>query len=168
MVKYVRRNERIAAATVRLIGPEGEQLGIFPRDLALRKAIEFELDLVEVAPQAKPPVCRIMDFAKFRYEQEKRERELKKHQKNVQLKEVRFSPRIGPHDFDVKLKHVKDFLEKGHKVRVRMWFRGREIAHKDLGKKVIEKLIKDIEKFGKIDREPHFLGKALVLTLGPK
>ena len=150
------------------IGRKGEQLGIFPKDLALKKAGEFDLDLVEVAPQAKPPVCRIMDFAKFRYEQEKREREVKKHQKHAQLKEVRISPRIGTHDYEVKLKHIKEFLEKGHKVRVRMWFRGREIAHKEVGKRVIEKLVQDVEKFGKIDREPHFLGKALVLTLGPK
>jgi len=167
-VKYVRVNERIFAKTLRIIGPEGEQLGIFPKELALKKADEADLDLVEVAPQAQPPVCRIMDFSKYRYEQEKREREVKKHQKQVQLKEIRVSPRIDIHDYEVKLKHVKEFLEKGHKVRIRMLFRGREMAHKDLGHKVIEKLVQDIEKIGKIDKEPIMLGKALMMVLGPK
>jgi translation initiation factor IF-3 len=167
-VKYVRVNEKIFAKTVRLIGDDGSQSGIFPRDLAMKKAEEADLDLVEVAPGAKPPVCRIMDFAKYRYEQEKRERELKKHQKHAQLKEIRISPRIDNHDYEVKLKHIREFLAKGNKVRVRMFFRGREIAHKDIGNRLIEKLIQDVEKTGKIDREPHMLGKTLVLTLGPK
>jgi len=167
-VKYVRINERIFAKTTRVIGPEGEQLGIFTRDLALRKAKEFDLDLVEVAPQADPPVCRIIDFAKYKYEQDKREKEVRKHQKQAQLKEVRIRPRIGSHDYEVKLKHIKEFLEKRHKVRVRMWFRGREIAHKDIGNKVIEKLLKDVEKVGRVDREPHMMGKTLVLILSPR
>ena len=167
-MKYVRVNERIFAKTVRLIGPEGEQLGVFPRELALKKAQEYDLDLVEVAPQAAPPVCRVADFAKFRYEQEKRERESKKHQKQAQLKEMRISPRIDIHDYDVKLKHIKEFLEKGHKVRVRMMFIGREMAHRDIGNRLIEKLVLDVDKMGKIDREPHMLGKTLILVLGPK
>jgi translation initiation factor IF-3 len=167
-VKYVRVNEKIFARTLRVIGPAGEQLGVFPRDMALRKAEEFDLDLVEVAPQANPPVCRIIDFAKYKYEQEKREREVKKHQKQAQVKEVRISPRIDNHDYEVKLRHIKEFLEKRHKVRIRMWFRGREISHKDIGNRVIERLIKDIEKVGRVDREPHMLGKTLVLILSPK
>ncbi|UCC95195.1 MAG: translation initiation factor IF-3 [Candidatus Omnitrophota bacterium] len=167
-MRYVRVNERIFAKTVRLIGPEGEQLGIFPRDLALKKADELDFDLVEVAPQANPPVCRIMDFAKYRYEQEKREREVKKHQRHAQLKEIRINPRIDNHDYEVKLRHVREFLEKGHKVRIRMFFRGREISHKDIGKRLIDRLIHDVEKVGKIDREAHMLGKTLVMTLGPK
>jgi translation initiation factor IF-3 len=164
----VRVNEKIFAKTMRLIGPEGEQLGIFPKDLALKKADELNLDLVEIAPQANPPVCRIMDFSKYRYEQEKRERETKKHQKQAQLKEVRINPRIDAHDYEVKLKHIKEFLEKGHKVRIRMLFRGRELAHKDIGNRVIEKLIQDIDTTGKVEREPHMLDKLLILTLGPK
>ena len=167
-MKYVRVNERIFAKTVRLIGPEGEQLGVFPRELALKKAEEYDLDLVEVAPQASPPVCRVTDFAKFRYEQEKREREAKKHQKQAQLKEMRISPRIGIHDYEVKLKHIKEFLEEGHKVRVRMKFIGREIAHKDIGNRLIEKLVLDVGKVGKVDRAPHMLGRTLILVLGPK
>jgi translation initiation factor IF-3 len=168
LAKYIRVNERIYAKTVRVVGPDGEQLGVFPRDIAMKKAEEFDLDLVEVAPQASPPVCRIIDFSKFAYEQKKREREIKKHQKQAQLKEVRIRPRIENHDYEVKLKHIKEFLDKKHKVRVRMWFRGREIAHKDIGKRVIERLIKDLEGVGRLDREPHMLGKTLVLVLSPK
>lgn len=167
-MKYVRVNEKICASKLRLIGDKGEQLGIFPRDLALKKAAEEDLDLVEVAPQAQPPVCRIMDFSKYRYEQEKKERESKKHQKQTQLKEIRISPRIDKHDYEVKLKHIKEFLDKRHKVRIRMFFRGREIAHKEVGQRVIDQLIKDIEKIGKIERPAIMLGKALVLILGPK
>ncbi len=167
-MKYVRINERIAAKTLRVIGPEGEQLGVFPREMALKKAEELDLDLVEVAPQASPSVCRIVDFAKYKYEQDKREKELKKHQKHTQIKEVRIRPRIDSHDYEVKLKHIKEFLEKRHKVRVRMWFRGREIAHKDIGDRVIQKLIKDIDKVGRVDRPPIMLGKTLVLILSPK
>jgi len=153
---------------VRLIGPEGEQLGIFPRDLALRKAVEAELDLVEIAPQAKPSVCRIMDYSKFKYEQIKREKEAKKHQKQSQLKEIRLRPRIGDHDYEVKLKHIKEFLEKRHKVRIRMMFKGREMAHKEIGRRLIDKLMQDVDKFGKIDKDPQMLGRTLVLILGPK
>jgi translation initiation factor IF-3 len=167
-VRRIRVNEKIFAKTLRLIGPDGEQLGIFPREAALRKVQEFDLDLVEVAPQATPPVCRIIDFSKYKYGQEKREKEVRRHQKQAQLKEVRISPRIDNHDYEVKLKHIKEFLEKKHKVRVRMFFRGREITHKDIGNRLIEKLLKDIERLGRVDREPHMLGKTLVLILSPR
>jgi len=151
-----------------VIGPNGEQLGIFPRDLALKKAGELGLDLVEVAPQANPPVCRIMDFAKYRYEQEKREREAKKHHRHSQLKEIRISPRIDPHDYEVKLKHIRQFLEKGYKVRIRMMFKGREMAHQDIGKAVIDRIISDVNENGKIDKPPQMVGRTVVMILGPK
>ena len=167
-MKYVRVNEKIFAKTLRVIGPKGEQMGVFPREIALKKSGELDLDLVEVAPQANPPVCRIIDFAKYKYEQDKREREVKKHQKQAQIKEVRISPRIDNHDYEVKLKHIKEFLEKRHKVRIRMFFRGREISHKDIGNRIIDRLIKDVEKVGRIDREPHMLSKTMVLILSPK
>ena len=167
-MKYVRVNQRILAKTVRVIGSEGEQLGVFPRDIAVKKANELDFDLVEVAPQASPPVCRIIDFSKYKYEQRKREKEARKHQKQTQVKEVRIRPRIDNHDYEVKLKHIIEFLEKRHKVRVRMFFRGREMAHKEIGKKLIDKLIDDIEKVGRVDREAHMLGKTLVLILSPK
>ena len=124
--------------------------------------------MVEVAPQADPPVCRIMDFAKYKYEQEKKEREAKRHHRHAQLKEIRLSPRIDNHDYQIKLKHIQEFLEKGHKVRVRMFFRGREVAHQEIGRKLIDRLITDVEKLGKVEREPHLLGRALILVLGPK
>ncbi|MBN2484303.1 MAG: translation initiation factor IF-3 [Candidatus Omnitrophica bacterium] len=164
----IRVNFRIRAATVRLIGAEGEQLGIFPRDLALRKAEEAELDLVEVAPTANPPVCRIMDFAKYKYEQEKRAREAKRHQKHSQLKEIRLTPRIGAHDYQIKLKHIQEFLEKGHKVRVRMFFKGREVAHQDLGRKLMSKLTDDIARVGKIEKDAIMLGRSLIIVFSPK
>lgn len=167
-MRYVRVNDRIMAKTVRVIGHKGEQLGVFPRDIAISKADELDLDLIEVAPQAKPPVCRIVDFSKYRYEQIKREKAVRKSQKQAQLKEVRIRPRIDSHDYDVKVKRIKEFLEKKHKVRVRMWYKGREIAHKDIGDRIIGKLIKDIEKVGRVDREPHMLGKTMVLVLSPR
>ncbi|MCM8756556.1 MAG: translation initiation factor IF-3 [Candidatus Omnitrophica bacterium] len=154
---------------MRVIGPNGEQLGIFPRENALRKAEEYDLDLVEVAPDANPPVCRVMDFAKFKYAQEKKEREAKKKQKQAQLKEIRITPRIGAHDYDIKLEHIKEFLKKGHKVRVRLFLKGREFfSHMDLGKKVIDRLITDIESVGKIERNAELLGKYIIIVFSPK
>ena len=167
-MRYVRVNERIFAKTVRLIGPEGEQLGVFPRDMAIKKAKEIEQDLVEVAPAAQPPVCRLMDFSKYRYELDKRDREQKKHQKQGQIKEIRISPRIGIHDYEIKLKHAKEFLVKKNKVRVRMLFKGREMSHQDLGEKVIAKFLQDIQDVGRIDRDKHMLGKALLIVVAPK
>ena len=166
--RYIRTNRKIFAKTVRLISAEGEQLGIFPRDHAMKKAEEAGLDLVEVAPGANPPVCRIMDFAKYKYEQEKRAREARRHQKHSQLKEVRLSPRIGTHDYQIKLKHIQEFLEKGHKVRIRMMFRGREVTHQEIGRKLMNKLVTDIERIGKVEKEPHMLGRSLMIILGGK
>lgn len=167
-MKYVRVNEKVFAKTLRIIGPDGGQLGVFPRDLALKKAMEEGLDLVEVAPDANPPVCRIMDFSKYRYEQEKREREAKKHQKQSQLKEIRLTSRIDPHDYETKLNHVIAFLEKRHPVRIRMMFRGREMDHRDIGRRLIDKLIQDVSKVGKIEKDAIMLGRTLILILGPK
>ncbi len=166
--KYIRVNERIFFKTLRVIGPEGQQLGIFPREIALKKAEEADFDLVEVAPDAKPPVCRIMDFSKYRYEQAKKEREARKHQKNSQIKEIRISPRIGPHDYEVKLKHVQEFLKKGHKVKVRLFFKGREFYHQDGGRKILNKLIDDMISVGKIDKAPQVFGRSIIAIFGPK
>jgi translation initiation factor IF-3 len=167
-VKYLRLNDRIIAKTLRLIGPEGEQLGIFTRDLALKKSREYELDLVEVAPDAVPPVCRVMDFTKYLYDMKKKDREAKKHQKQTQLKEVRLTPRIDEHDFETKLKHVKEFLNKKHKVRIRIVFRGRELAHKEFADRLLVKVLQETVNIGKIDRDAHMLGKSLLLILCPK
>jgi translation initiation factor IF-3 len=167
-VKYLRLNDRIISKTMRVIGPEGEQLGIFTRDLALKKAKEYELDLVEVAPDAQPPVCRILDFQKYLYDQQKKDREARKHQKQAQLKEVRFTPRIDDHDYETKLNHVKEFLKKKHKVRIRIVFRGREIANKEMSDKFVTRIMADTGDVGKIDKEPHMLGRNLLLILCPK
>ncbi len=108
-----------------------------------------------------------MDFAKYKYEQEKREREARKHQKHSQLKEIRLSPRIDEHDYAIKLKHIQEFLEKGHKVRIRMFFKGREMSHQEIGKKIIDKLVKDVERIGRIEKEPQLMGRNLIVILGP-
>lgn len=142
-------------------------MGIVSLKLALSKAEEFNLDLVEVAPQAKPSVCRIMDFSKYKYEQEKREREAKKHRRGGHIKEVRFRPSIDEHDYQVKISRIKGFLEKGDKVRVRLIYRGREVAHQETGKALMERIVKDIASLGKIERNPVLLGKVLVMVLGP-
>jgi len=160
-------NERIFAKQMRLIGPEGEQIGVVSREEAFRRAREAELDLVEVAPGIEPPVCRVMDFAKFRYDQEKKEREARKHQKGAQLKEVRFRPHIEEHDYQVKFKQVKAFLEKGHKVRLRLMFRGREMEHQEIGMKIIDRIVKEVEGTGKIDKPAQMLGRMFLLVLTP-
>ncbi len=167
-MKYLRLNDRIFAKTMRVIGPEGEQLGIFTKELATKKAREYELDLVEVAPDAQPPVCRIMDFTKYLYDQKKKDREARKHQKQTQLKEVRITPRIDDHDYETKKKHIREFLTKKHKVRVRMMFRGRELAHKELADRLLATLLNDISDVGKIDRDAHMLGRSLLIILCPK
>ncbi|MCF7870660.1 MAG: translation initiation factor IF-3 [Candidatus Omnitrophica bacterium] len=168
MKKRVRVNLRVVAERLRLISPDGEQLGVVSRKEALDKAREHGLDLVEIAPSAKPPVCRIMDFTKYKYEQSKREKELKKHQKQSQLKEVRITPRTEKHDYQVKLKRIEGFLKKRHKVRIRMWYKGREITHKEIGRRIVDNIIKDTESIAQIDKEPVMRGKTMIFTLSPK
>lgn len=143
-------------------------MGIFPIDKALKASEEHDLDLVEIAPSAKPPVCRIMDFAKYKYDQEKKEREAKKHQKAAQLKEIRVRPGIDDHDYQVKVKHIQEFLKKGHKVRVRLFFRGREMAHQEIGRKVLEKMVTDLEPVGKVEKDARSMGRAIIMIFGPK
>ncbi len=151
-----------------MIGPQGEQLGIVAVRDALLKAEESNLDLVEVAAQVHPPVCRIMDYAKYKYEQQKREREVKKHRKGLKLKELRLRPRIDEHDYQIKLKHMKEFLEAGDKVKVLIFFRGREMMYQEFGRNLLERVIRDVEPLGKIDKTPQLLGKALITVLSPK
>ena len=166
--KYIRINEDIRSYTIRLIGSEGQQLGIVNLKEALRQAEEADLDLVEVASEANPPVCRIMDFSKYKYEQEKREREAKKHRKIGHIKEVRLRPSINIHDYQTKMEHAKKFLEKGNKVRIRLFFRGREMAHQEVGRSLIERVRNDLSSVCKIDKLPQQLGKVILMILGPK
>lgn len=161
-------NEEIRAREVRVTSSTGEQLGIMQLRDALRLATEQQLDLVEVAPTAKPPVCRIMDFGKFKYEQQKRDKEAKKKQKVVTVKEVKLRPNIEDHDFNVKLKNVQRFLEDGDKVKVTIMFRGRELSHPELGKEVLTKMAATLKDTIIIEREPKLEGKNMIMILAAK
>ena len=151
-----------------MIGPEGEQIGIAALRKGLDLAQQHELDLVEIAPQASPPVCRIMDFSKYKYDQEKKERESRKHQKQVHLKEIRVKPNIEEHDYQVKLRHAIEFLKKKDKVMINLFFRGREMAHRDLGRKVLDRFVNDTVQHGQIEKEPKFEGRRMTVTVAPK
>lgn len=164
----MRINQEIRAREVRVIADDGEQVGIMSSRDALRLAEEKNLDLVEVAPTANPPVCRIMDFGKFRYEQSKRERDNRKKQKVTALKEIRFSPKIDTHDFEVKAKNAKKFLEDGNKVKVTVRFRGREIVHNNLAKELLEELAKTVDDLAVMERSPKLEGRNMIMILGPK
>ena len=166
--KFIRINEKIRVPQVRLIGPDGSQLGLVPIQRALDLANQNELDLVEVAAAANPPVCRIIDFSKFKYDQEKKEREAKKHQKQSRLKEIRLKPNIDDHDYQVKLRQIVTFLRKKDKVRVNLFFRGRQMEHVDLGRKVLDKFIADTQNDGQIEKEPMLEGKIMSLVISPK
>jgi translation initiation factor IF-3 len=151
-----------------LTSAANEPLGIVQLRDALQMAAEQHLDLVEVAPTAKPPVCRIMDFGKFKYEQQKREKEAKKKQKVVTVKEVKLRPNIEDHDFDVKFKNAQRFLEDGDKVKVTIMFRGRELSHPELGKKVLDKMASQIKDIANIERAARLEGKNMIMILAPK
>ncbi|MFC1646571.1 translation initiation factor IF-3 [Candidatus Omnitrophota bacterium] len=163
----MRVNERIRSASLRVIGPEGEQLGILSRNKSLELANQHELDLVEVAPQAQPPVCRVMDFAKFKYEQEKKERQAKKHQTFIKIKEIRVKPKIQEHDYQVKLKQLHTFLDRGNKVKVNLFYRGREMAHQELGRRIIDRFIQDLQDKGVVEKSPAREGRVLSMVIAP-
>ncbi|URN96835.1 MAG: translation initiation factor IF-3 [Candidatus Pristimantibacillus lignocellulolyticus] len=161
-------NDEIRAREVRLVGPESEQIGIKPLREALQMAIELNLDLVNVAPTAKPPVCRIMDYGKFRYEQQKKEKEARKNQKVVDIKEVWFRANIDEHDYQTKFRNVVKFLNEGDKVKASVRFRGREIAHADLGKKILDRLQKEVAEICNVERAPKLEGRSMIMILAPK
>ena len=161
-------NEAIRAREVRLVGSDGAQLGIKNIREALRLAQEAELDLVNVAPQAKPPVCRIMDYGKYRYEQSKREKEARKKQKVIQVKEIRFSPSIEEHDLQTKLRNVKRFLQSGDKVKLTIRFRGREITHQALGRAILNRMAEEVKDLGEVERHPRLEGRQMIMILTPK
>ncbi len=161
-------NEAIRAKQVRLVGQNGDQIGIISKQEALDMAQNANLDLVMVAPNAKPPVCRIMDYGKYRYEQQKHEKEARKNQKIINLKEIRLSPTIEEHDFNTKLRNAIKFLSKGDKVKASIRFRGRAITHSELGRKVLERLAKDCEEVATIESHPKMEGRSMFLVLAPK
>ncbi|WP_442601669.1 translation initiation factor IF-3 [Paenibacillus sp. KN14-4R] len=161
-------NDEIRVKEVRLIGSDGEQLGIKLTREALQMAIDANLDLVNVAPTAKPPVCRIMDYGKFRYEQQKKEKEARKNQKVVDIKEIRLSATIDEHDFQTKLRNAVKFLKDGDKVKASVRFRGREIAHAQIGKKVLDRLATETAEISSIERAPKLEGRSMIMILTPK
>ena len=166
--KFIRINDRIRVPQVRLIGPDGNQLGVVLTQMAMDLANQHELDLVEVAPNANPPVCRIIDFSKFKYDQEKKEREAKKHQKQGRLKEIRLKPNIDDHDYETKVKQAITFLKKKDKVKINLFFRGRQMEHLDLGRKVLDKFIIDTQGDAQLEKGPGMEGRIMSFVLAPK
>jgi translation initiation factor IF-3 len=160
-------NERIRIAQVRVIGEKGEQLGVMAPADAIKLAREQGLDLVEVAPQTSPPVCRIMDFNKFRYDEQRREREAKKKHHVTRLKEVKFKPHIEEHDYQVKLNMLKRFLMRGDQAKVTMVYRGREITHTEVGRRILDRLVEDLKPLSRVERTPMMDGRFLTMVFGP-
>jgi len=163
-----RINRRILASEVRVIGEDGEQIGILRTDKAIQLAEEQNLDLVEVSPKAVPPVCRIMDYGRFKYEQSKKAKEERKRQTVVKLKEVNLRPKTDEHDVDFKVDHIKRFLSEGNKVKLSVVFKGREISHPDQGRKILERVVKEVAQEGVIEQMPIMEGKRMLMILAPK
>lgn len=153
---------------MRLIGADGEQIGIISRDAALDAAREADLDLVEIQPNAEPPVCRLMDFGKFVFEQKKQRAAAKKKQKQVQIKEIKFRPGTDSGDYNVKLRNLRRFLEEGDKCKITMRFRGREHAHRELGLELLRKVEADLADLGSVEQQPAMEGRQMVMVIGPK
>lgn len=161
-------NEEIRDKEVRVIGPDGAQLGIMSSRDALAQAAELDLDLVKIAPQAQPPVCRIMDYGKFRFEQSKKEKEARKNQHVVEVKEVRMSPNIDSNDFNVKVKNAQKFLKDGNRVKVTVRFRGREMAHTNLGEQLLRQFAESCAEIASMDKNPKLEGRNMSMFLSPK
>jgi translation initiation factor IF-3 len=163
----VRINDRIRAREVRLVDPDGRQLGIKPLPEALHIARELDLDLVEVAPMANPPVCKILDYGKWKYEAAQRDKESRRKTTNVQINEMKYRPKIGGGDFDTKTRKVAHFLDQGHKVKITIMFRGREMAHPDLGKKILDRIAEQLTPGAKVEAAPKLDGRNMVMVLAP-
>jgi translation initiation factor IF-3 len=162
-----RVNDKIRSTEIRLIGADGGNVGVVTPARAMQMADEAGLDLVEISPNANPPVCKIMDFGKFKYEQQKRESEARKKQKIIEVKEVKFRPNTDTHDYDVKMRNVFKFLENGDKVKITMRFRGREMAHQNLGRELLERVAEDTKDVGKIENFPKMEGRQMIMLIGP-
>jgi len=167
IIKKLRVNERIIAKEVRLVGEKGEQLGIMPLSQAREIARKYNLDLVEVAATAVPPVCRLLDYGKYRYEQARKEREARRNQKVSLLREVRLRPKIGNHDFEAKTRSVKKLLNGGDKVKVTVMFRGREITHPEIGWRLLQRMAESLNEVASVERQPILDGKRMVIILSP-
>lgn len=168
IVKEADINWDIKAPEVRVIDAEGKQVGILPLKEAMKIAEEKGLDLVEVAPSSKPPVCRVMNYGKYKYQQNKRIQEARKHQTVIHVKEVKVRPRTEEHDFQFKLRHVKRFLDDGNKVKISILFRGREIAHPEFGKEMLNRFVEEVKDLMVIEQAPRLEGRNMVMILAPK
>jgi translation initiation factor IF-3 len=164
----VRTNFRIRVPEVRLIDADGNQLGVVATHQARAMAEQRGLDLVEIAPEAKPPVCRITDYGKFRYEQEKREKEQRRHQSQTRVKEVKFHANVEEHDYQTKLRHTREFLAEGHRVKLSLFFRGRENAHQELGYELLKRAVQDCADIAQPEQMPTRIGRALITMVTPK
>lgn len=160
-------NERILGSEIRLIGADGENVGVVTPARGLTMAKDAGLDLVEISPNANPPVVKIMDFGKFKYEQQKRESEARKKQKTIEVKEVKFRPNTDVHDYDVKMRNVFKFLGNGDKVKISLRFRGREMAHQNLGRELLERVATDTKEHGKVESMPKMEGRQMIMMIGP-
>ena len=167
IARDVRINREIRAKEVRVIDPEGKQLGILAVSEALRLATNVELDLVEVSSKSEPPVCRIMDYGKFKYQQSKKAHDAKKKQAVVQLKQEKMRAKTEEHDFQFKLRHIERFLKEGNKTKVTVVFRGRELAHPDLGRNMLSRITEEAKEWGKVEQGPKFEGRNFIMVLTP-
>ncbi len=165
--KAHRLNEEITVPEIRLIGEEGEQVGVVSIRAALHMAEEAGVDLVEIAPLAKPPVCRIMDYGKFKYQEAKKAHEAKLKQKQVQVKEIKLRPGTDENDYQIKLRNMTKFLEEGDKVKVTLRFRGREMAHQEFGMRQLERIKADVENIGAVEQMPKMEGRQMIMIIGP-
>ncbi len=163
-----RVNREIDVRSIRLVGADGEMIGVVTLREGLTMAEEAGLDLVEVSPNADPPVCKILDFGKFKYEDQKKKNAARKKQKVIEVKEIKLRPNIDDHDYDVKMRSMIKFLEEGDKVKVTLRFRGRELAHQDLGMKVLEKVKEDLDALGKVEQIPKMEGRQMVMVIAPR
>ena len=163
-----RVNNQINVPSVRVVDENGEMLGVLPIREALSRAVEAGLDLVEISPNAEPPVCKILDFGKYKYEIQKKKNEARKKQKVIEVKEIKLRPNIDEHDYDVKMRSVHRFLDEGDKVKVTMRFRGREMVHQEIGLKVLERVRDELEERAKVEQMPRLEGRQMIMVLAPK
>ncbi|HKT16414.1 MAG TPA: translation initiation factor IF-3 [Stellaceae bacterium] len=163
-----RVNEEILSPRVRLVDERGQMIGVVPRSDAIARALEAGLDLVEVAANADPPVCKILDFGKYKYEEQKRKNEARKKQKVIEVKEIKLRPGIDDHDYDVKMRSMKSFIDEGDKVKVTMRFRGRELAHQELGMDVLMRVKGDLDEIAKVEQYPRMEGRQMTMVMSPK
>ena len=161
-------NEEITAPKVRLVGPDGQMIGVVSASEAIEKATEYGLDLIEISPNADPPVCKVIDYGKFKYEIQKKKNEARKKQKVIDIKEIKMRPGIDDHDYQVKMRSVRRFLDEGDKVKMTIRFRGREMVHMELGTRVLDRIRADVDAIAKVEQFPRTEGRMMTMVIAPK